>query len=92
MSVAKYTMPKEKRFSGNYKRPLCDSIYDLPDLMEKQGTCMGLGNRSDIINRKETESTPSPLNYNYSSIFDDNCKRHKGYSISQKLIYKVNEI
>ena len=52
---------------------------------------MGFGNRRDIINRKETENMPSPLNYNQASIFEDNFKYKKGYSLSQKLNYKVNK-
>lgn len=50
---------------------------------------MGYGRRRDIINRKETENMPSPLNYNHSSIFDEDVKKHKGYSIAIRLNYKV---
>jgi hypothetical protein len=51
---------------------------------------MGFGFRGDIINRKETENMPSPLNYEHSSIFEDNFKYNKGFSLSNKLPYKVN--
>ena len=85
MTVAKYTMPKQERFRGDYKRPLCDSIYEIPDYKNTKSTGMGLGSRREIINRKETENMPSPLNYKHTSIFEDNYRKSKGSSISQRL-------
>lgn len=87
LTVAKYTIPKQIRF--NYKKPLCDSIYEIPDNKTKKSTGMGFGFRKDIINRKETENMPSPLNYNQTSLFEENSRHRKGYSISQRLSYKV---
>lgn len=89
MSIAKYSMPKQERFKGEYKRPLCDSIYEIPDNKSTLSSGIGYGYRRDIINRKETENMPSPLNYRYSSLFEENYKNNKGCSLSQKLPYKV---
>ena len=91
LTVPKYTMPKQTRFNGNYQKPLCDNIYEIPDAKNSKSTGMGFGNRRDIINRKETENMPSPLNYNPSSVFEENFYHKKGYSLSQKLKYKVNK-
>lgn len=90
ITSAKYTIPKQVRFNGDYKRPLCDSIYEIPDNKNNQSTMMGFGGRMDIINRKEVEKMPSPLNYNFKSLFEDNLKKNKGYTLAHRLNYKVN--
>ena len=84
-------MPKQTRFRGNYQKPICDNIYEIPECKNNKSTIMGYGERRDIINRKETENMPSPLNYNHSSVFENNYFHKKGYSLSQKLPYKVNK-
>lgn len=51
---------------------------------------MGYGKKAEMINRKETENTPSPFTYNIHNLFEENVRKGKGTSLSQKLKYKVN--
>ena len=92
MSIGKISIPKKERFMDDYKRPLCDSIYEIPDCKNTKSTGMGFGSRREIINAKETENMPSPLNYKHSSIFEENYRKSRGCSLSQRLNYKVSNI
>lgn len=88
-SDKKYTIPKEKRFRNSFIKPACENIYDLPDFKTTKSTAMGYGHRKDIFNKREVECFPSPMNYKYPDLFEDNFKKGKGISISQKIKYKV---
>ncbi len=50
---------------------------------------MGYGFRTDFINKKEKENFPSPGQYNFNSLFAENINKHRGYSLSQRIPYKV---
>jgi len=89
MSSTKYTIPKDKRFKDSFKRPICHSIYELPDCKNKKTTGMGYGIKSSIINTKEIQGMPSPNSYRIPTLFENNFLKGKGVSISQKIYYKV---
>ncbi len=90
-NIISYSIPKQKRFKGNYNPPVCHSIYEIPESKTNKYTTMGYGFRTDIINRKEIENKPSPNQYNFNSLFMDNINKTKGFSMSQKFKYKENE-
>ncbi len=85
--VASYSIPKTKRFKNSYNKAYCDSIYNLP---EYKSTHVSIGNstRKDLFD-KSKGNIPSPQDYMFNSLFEDNLNKNKGYSISIKLNAKV---
>ena len=55
-----YSFPKATRFL-DYSKPLCDSIYNIPDKFSRRKAGFGYGNKSDFCNDKCR--TPAPSNY-----------------------------
>lgn len=90
-NMISYSIPKQERFRNSYKKASCDSIYTLPEVKSPRYTSMGFGLRQEFINKKEIEAKPSPHAYDFKSLFVDNIKKEKGYSISQRIKYKEGE-
>jgi hypothetical protein len=59
-----YSFPKASRFL-DYSKPLCDSIYNIPDKYSKRKAGFGYGNKSDFT--KDKGKTPAPNNYNINT-------------------------
>ena len=55
-----YSFPKSRRFK-EYTRPLCDSIYNIPDKFSKRKAAFGYGDKTDFT--KDRQKTPAPNNY-----------------------------
>lgn len=84
-STNAYSMPKDERFKGSYKK-LIDTMYNVPDNRNLRATCLGYGQKD--ITPKGTQ-TPAPSTYYIKSIFEENLKMKKGTVIGSKLPYKV---
>jgi len=76
---------------NSYKKPSCDTIYNLPEIKNNKYATMGFGFRKEFINKKEAENTPSPQQYELKSIFLENLKKERGCSLAQKINYKEGE-
>ena len=86
--IACYSIPKQERFENSYKKNYCDSIYNLPELSKKNLVSIGNSKRKEIVT-KDKKNIPSSQDYFFTSIFEDNLTKHKGFSLSSKLFYKV---
>lgn len=86
-----YSIPKQQRFRNSYKKASCESIYTLPELKSPRSTTMGFGFRKEFINKKELDQKPSPVEYNFNSLFLDNIHKRKGYTISNRIKYNEGE-
>ena len=86
--VASYTIPREKRFTHNYRNASCNSIYNLPEF-KRTGVTMPQSTRKDSFVKKDL--TPSSQDYVFTSLFDDNLKFKRGISISTKHSIKVKK-
>jgi hypothetical protein len=80
-SVISWTFKKEKRFQENKLNS--DKIYDIKADSKNRYTTIGYGNRSDFVSAKGRYS-PSPTDYNITSIFDKNQAEKKGFIIGKK--------
>jgi hypothetical protein len=89
-SVYSWTFSKSYRFDGSiYRKPLTDSIYNIPDKKTHRTTSMGYGKRYDLL-PLEGRISPPPNSYNIKSCFEINAKERKGNSISDKYPPQVN--
>jgi len=55
-----YTIPKNRRFV-DYKKPLCDSLYNIPNMASKRKSGFGYGEKSDFT--KDQSKSPAPNSY-----------------------------
>jgi len=69
-----YSFPKASRFYYQ-KKPLCDSIYNIPDKFSRRKAAFGYGNKSDFT--KDNASNPGPNHYNITA-YNDKMKNNKG--------------
>jgi len=85
--IASYSIPKAKRFKNSYKPAYCDTIYNLPDY---KSTVVSIGNsvRKDLFDKNKA-NIPSTHDYVFTSLFDDNLNKKRGYSIAGKHLIKV---
>lgn len=81
-----YSFPKANRFK-DYQRPLCDSIYDIPDKFSKRKAGFGYGEKSDFT--KDKASTPAPNSYNIVANIDKNLDKKAGYVFGESR-HKMN--
>ena len=82
-----YSFPKADRFFYQ-KKPLCDSIYNIPDKFSKRKAALGYGTKSDFT--KNVAGNPSPNQYNISAYIDVNLKKKKGYTFGESR-HKMNQ-
>ena len=83
-----YTIPKEQRFRNIYHSGYCDSLYSLPELSKNTSITIGKSRRKDFI-AKDKIIIPSSQQYSFNSLFEENLIKKRGYSISNKIFYKV---
>jgi hypothetical protein len=81
-----YTIPREKRFLNNYSESQCSTIYNLPEFKRIGITIPHSIRKSSFI---KNDNTPSPQDYVFTTLFDDNLKSKKGISFSTKHSIKV---
>lgn len=86
--VAAYSIPKTTRFQNSYKSLYSDSIYNLPEL-KSTGITIGHSPRKELWD-KEKANIPSTHDYVFTSVFEDNVFKNKGYTIANKHEIKVN--
>jgi len=84
--IASYSIPKTRRFKDSYKVSYCESIYSLPEL-KSTGVSIGNSTRKHLFDKKF--NVPSVHDYVHTSVFEENVKKKKGYSISNKIKIKV---
>jgi hypothetical protein len=84
--IASYSIPKTRRFKDSYKVSYCESIYSLPEL-KSTGVSIGNSTRKHLFDEKF--NVPSVHDYVHTSVFEENVKKKKGYSISNKIKIKV---
>lgn len=87
-SIPSYSIPKTRRFKNSYREAYCDNIYNLP---QHKSTIVSFGNgvRKDLYD-KSKYPLPSPQDYLFSSIFDDNISKNRGFSITERPKVKVS--
>jgi hypothetical protein len=52
-----YSFPKNPRFR-EYTKPLCDSLYNIPNMASKRKAAFGYGEKSDFT--KDSSKSPAP--------------------------------
>ena len=62
-----YSFPKNRRFK-EYTKPLCESIYNIPDMFSKRKAALGYGEKSDFT--KDKAKSPAPNSYQINNFFD----------------------
>ena len=83
-STVVWSFSKSGRFTnGVYKKPLTDSLYELPDKKSHRSTTQGLGKRYDIRPLQGRDS-PAADTYRVMSFVENNLQKKKGYFISEK--------
>jgi len=56
-----YSFPKADRFFYQ-KKPLCDSIYNIPDKFSRRKAALGYGNKNDFTKNKAGKPTTNLYN------------------------------
>jgi len=88
--IASYSIPKTTRFKNSYKEASCSSIYNMPEY-KSTGITIGNSSRKELWD-KEKANIPSTHDYVFTSLFEDNIIKNKGYTIVNKHEIKVISI
>lgn len=80
-----YTIPNSIRIKDRDYKPLNDNFYNLPMLKSTRATEQGRGPKS-YIGLKFGKGSPSPADYYINSIFEDNLKYNKGFTVLGKSV------
>jgi hypothetical protein len=84
-SIHVCSFTKSDRFNGGvYKKPLSDSMYNLPETKSQRYTTPGYGHRGELSPATGTNSPP-PNKYFIKSRFDMNMEKKKGPIILGKI-------
>ncbi len=85
-----YSIPKSTRFKNPNQNSYSDSVYHLPEL-KSTGVTIGNSPRRELWD-SEKANIPSPHDYVFTSVFEDNLAKNKGYTIANKHEIKVKVI
>ncbi len=82
-SVYSWSFSKTGRFNGLYKKPISDSIYNVPERKSSRFTSQGYGKRYELKN-PNGQGSPPPNTYKIKSCFERSVDHKKGALFLEK--------